>query len=93
MAEKLLTKASQRLDLPVDVVAGMPKVEIVGQQEFSMEPHDGLMAYSQTEILVTSKIGPIAVTGQNMTIKLMNQERIVIVGRLFGVALPGGRVE
>lgn len=93
IASKFLEEASMRLELPADVLAGVPRMELVGQNEFGMEPHGGLMAYSRERILIKSKLGPVEVIGKNMTVKLMNQERIVIAGTLYGVRLPGGPCE
>ena len=86
-AGKLLAEASQRMELPVDVLAGIPRMELVGSQEFSMEPHGGLLEYSRERILGKSRIGPICVTGNQLTIRLMNQERLVIGGKVTGVQL------
>ena len=42
LSEKLLAEASERIDLPVDALAGIPRMELIGSREFSMEPHGGL---------------------------------------------------
>ena len=88
LGRNLLAQAAQRLDLPADVIVGLPRMELIGQQEFSMEPHGGLIAYSQTEILIKSALGTVAVCGKAMTVKLMNDQRIVISGMIKGVQLP-----
>ena len=85
---KWIAEASQRLELPVDVVAGLPRMELTGRHECSMEPHGGLLAYSREQILVKSRLGPVEVMGKDLTVKLMNQQRIVIAGTIFGVRLP-----
>lgn len=91
--EKLLLNLSQRLALPGDLLTAAPRIEIIGQQELSMEPHEGLLEYSETEIRIKSRIGPICIVGQNMRIRLMNQGRIEIIGALSGVQLPGANDE
>ena len=91
--EKLLHNLSQRLALPGDLMTSAPRIEIIGQQELSMEPHEGLLEYSETEIRIKSRIGPICIVGQNMRIRLMNQGRIEIIGALSGVQLPGANDE
>ena len=93
IGQNLLSRAARRLELPLDVMTGVPRIELVGQDEFSMEPHRGLMAYSLTRILVKSGIGPVAVTGQNMTVRSMNDRRIVISGTIQGVEITGGQFE
>ena len=93
IARKLLTTASQRLELPAEITAGLPKMELTGTTEFSVEPHKGLLEYEQQRISVASSIGAIHVNGRHMTIKLMNQERITVVGEIQSVELPGDRHE
>jgi len=87
-AEKMLFNLSQRLSLPGDILTAAPRIEIIGQQELSLEPHEGLLEYSETVIKIKSRIGPVCLLGQNMRIRLMNQGRIEIIGFLTGVQLP-----
>ena len=51
--EGLLEKTAQVLDLPGDVVAGLPRVEITGSRELRMENHKGILAYGTEEIHVS----------------------------------------
>ena len=87
LSEKLLAEASERIDLPVDALAGVPRMELIGSREFSMEPHGGLREYSKDRIVIQSRIGPVCVTGSGLNIRLMNQERLVIGGNVSGVCL------
>lgn len=87
---KLLAGAAGKLDLPADIVAGLPKMELVGFTEFSLEPHKGLLEYADHEILLDSAAGQICVKGQNLTIKLMNQVRITVAGTIWSVELAEG---
>ena len=89
-ARKLLTRVSQKLELPAEIAAGLPKIELTGTSEFSMEPHKGLLEYEQERISVASSVGTVAVLGSGLTIRLMNQERITVVGEIRAVELPGG---
>ena len=36
---QLLTEAAEMFDLPADVVAGLPHVELMGNRQFYMERH------------------------------------------------------
>ena len=86
-AKQLLTEVAGRLQLPVDVLAGVPKMELLGFREFSVEPHNGLVEYERQKISIDSTLGRIVVFGQNLTIKLMNRQRITIKGFLTSVEL------
>lgn len=46
-ARKLLSSTAAFLELPADVLAGIPKMELIGFQEFSIEPHKGLLEYEK----------------------------------------------
>ncbi len=87
---KLLAGAAGKLDLPADIVAGLPKMELVGFMEFSLEPYKELLEYADHEILLDSTAGQIRIKGQNLTIKLMNQARITVTGTLWSVELVEG---
>ncbi len=76
-----------RLDLPSDIVAGVPRLELVGFREFSVEPHGGLLEYEKEQICISSTMGNICVFGNNLTIKLMNRERISVCGEILGIQL------
>lgn len=92
-AKKLLSDAAQRLELPADIAAGLPKMELTGTVEFSLEPHRGLLEYEKTRIAVSSALGTVEVLGQGLSIKRMNQERITIVGQITAVELPEDGIE
>ena len=89
-AQQFLAEAAQRFQLPVDVLAGVPKMELLGFREFSVEPHQGLVEYERQKITIDSSMGRIVVMGRDMTIKLMNRQRITIKGCLSSVELWEG---
>lgn len=85
--KKLLMKASQKLELPADVTVGVPRIEIVGRSECSIEPHRGLSEYSTNKICISTATGPVAVLGKNIEIKRMNAARITICGNIAEIYL------
>lgn len=90
-ARKILAGAAERLELPAEVLAGVPKMELTGFQQFSIEPHKGLMEYEKDRISIESDLGPILILGSGLTIQLMNRQRITIRGKLFAVELQKER--
>ncbi len=89
-ARKLLVQASQRLDLPPDVVAGVPRIELIGLAELSLEPHKGLLEYSEDRISVSTSIGNVTAVGTDLVIKRMNASRITVVGAIHQIQLMEG---
>ena len=53
--EGLLERTAQFFDLPADVVAGVPRLELVGTGELRMEHHKGILAYG-SEMLGVQEI-------------------------------------
>ena len=46
----LLEKTAEALDLPADALAGLPRLELVGDKELRMENHKGILALSLIHI-------------------------------------------
>ena len=44
----ILSSVAELFDLPPDVVAGLPRLELVGNRQLYLEHHTGLLAYSDT---------------------------------------------
>ena len=90
-AKKILASAADKLDLPADVLAGLPKMELTGFRQFSIEPHQGLLEYEKERISIKSDLGRIDIIGEDLRIRLMNSQRITINGRLRSIELQEGR--
>lgn len=83
----LLETTAQRLALPVEVVAGLPRVELLGFGEMTVEHHRGITEYTEEAVSVTVAGGRVRVTGRGLSITLMNREYVTIRGALEAVAL------
>lgn len=88
-ARTWMERLSQKMQLPADITAGIPRMELIGSGSFSMEPHKGLLEYGQQRICIGSSIGPVAVTGEKLAVQLMNRQRITVVGSVHRVELVG----
>lgn len=86
-ARKFLMDAADHLELPADIVASVPRMEIIGAQEFSIEPHKGLLEYEKEQIGVETNVGKIRIFGAGLTIKQMNRNRITVAGDIRSVCL------
>lgn len=86
MAEKrrtgLLEKTAQVFDLPADVVAGLPRLELVGDKELRMENHRGILAYGAQEIHISGGVFSVKVCGEELELRAMNALELLITGRI-----------
>lgn len=89
-ARKLLERTADRLDLPGEVVAGQAHLEMTGFSKLSVEHHRGVLEYTDEAVTVALRDGKVRITGQNLSISLMNHEFVVVDGVLRNVALEPG---
>jgi len=80
IVRKILSSTAGVFDLPADALAGVPRLEMVGFSECSIEPHKGLKEYGEQEIVVDSCVGPIRISGEKLYVKRMNHQRITVCG-------------
>ncbi len=78
-------EAAELFDLPGDVVAGLPHVELVGNSQFYMERHRGILSYSQEEIDINSDKMIIRVKGAGLELVSMTGEALRIRGSISQV--------
>ena len=89
MAEKrrtgILEKTAQVFDLPADVVAGLPRLELVGDRELRMENHRGILAYGTQEIHISGGVFGVKVCGQELELRTMNALELLITGYITDI--------
>ena len=85
--ERLLERTAEALELPGDLVAGLPRVELTGDRELRMENHRGILAYGSQEIQISGGRLVVKVRGENLELRAMNAGELLITGALRGVEL------
>ena len=85
--EGLLERTAQALDLPADVVAGLPRVELVGDREVRMENHRGILAYGEEEIHISGGLFVIKVVGEGLKLRSMTGLELLITGRISAIQI------
>ncbi len=83
--ESFLEKTSAALDLPGDLVAGLPRMELVGDREFRMEYHKGILAYGTEEIHISGGKLVVRLKGEGLELRSMNPTQLLVTGKITGV--------
>ena len=86
-ARQLLEKAAQALDLPADLAAGVPRVELIGRHELRMENHRGILAYGTEEIHISGGELILIVRGEGLQLRAMNVGELRVTGLISSVEL------
>ena len=77
--------AAELFDLPPDLVAGLPHMEMLGDRYFYMERHKGILSYSGEEIAINGENLIIRVRGEGLALVSMTGEALRIKGSISQV--------
>ncbi|MCQ2442828.1 MAG: YabP/YqfC family sporulation protein [Oscillospiraceae bacterium] len=75
-----LQAAAEAMDLPADVAAGLPLIELVGKGELRMDNHRGILSYGEEEITVSSGRMLVRIQGEKLKISAMTPMSLLITG-------------
>ena len=83
----LREKVARFFDLPADVIAGVPRIEVVGDSEFRMENHKGILSCGDEEIHVSGGIYLVKVSGERLEVRAMTGLELLVTGKIRSVEL------
>ena len=83
----LLEKTAEALDLPADALAGLPRLELVGDKELRMENHRGILAYGSQEIHVSGGSFVVKIVGEGLELRAMTGLELLITGHILQIQL------
>ena len=78
----VLNTVAELFDLPADVIAGLPRMEMVGSRQLYLEHHTGLLAYSEEQIDANTTAGVLRVKGEKLTLMAMTAGELRIGGKI-----------
>ena len=73
---------AELFDLPADVVAGLPHLELVGDRQLYVEHHRGILSYSGMCIDINTDRGILRVRGQRLELLAMTEEELRLGGKI-----------
>ncbi len=85
----VLAAAAELFDLPADVVAGLPRLEMVGSRQLYLEHHTGLLAYTEEQIDANTSAGVLRIRGKGLNLMAMTAGELRIGGRIESVEWVG----
>ena len=81
----ILGEAAELFDIPVDLLAGMAHVEVMGNRQLYMENHTGILSYSCEEIDVGVQGMILRVYGKGLELVSMSSEALRLRGEISRV--------
>ena len=83
--EEIKSSLSEILELPKDIVLGLPKITMIGNLQVYIENHKGIIEYSKTQIRINTKKGVVKISGKEMYIRTIVTEEIIVIGEIENI--------
>ena len=80
-------RTAEVFDLPADALAGLPKLELVGDRELWVENHRGILSYGDREIHISGGAFLIRVEGEELELRAMTGVELLITGHIVQITL------
>lgn len=81
--EKNITKVADVLDLPLDALCNIPKTEIIGNSEVSVENFRGIIDYNENSFKINTQSGIIKIDGSDLVISSITDEGVRVRGTII----------
>ncbi|WP_353096079.1 sporulation protein YqfC [Tissierella praeacuta] len=85
--ENVKYNISEVLELPIDIMMDLPRLTVIGNVEASLLNHKGIIEYTKETIRVNTKSGIFKITGEDLEIKTILSEEIIIVGLIKDIEI------
>ncbi len=81
----LLKRAAFMFDLPENVIPGIARIEICGNDEILIENHKGILEYDDTRLSVNVGKHLLQIEGENLALSAMNDFGLRLYGNIVSV--------
>ena len=82
-------KLIDTLELPSDIILGIPKITLIGQRELTIENHKGILKFENDELIINTSLGYLTVLGNNFEIVFVGGTTITLRGNFESVGYEG----
>lgn len=87
IVDKIKEDVSDVFELPKEITLNLPKVVLIGDLQVRVENHKGIIEYHSSKIRVNTKIGILVIRGDNLFIRNIIKEEVVIEGKVTSISL------
>lgn len=75
----------ETLELPKDLILGMPVISLTGNREILIENHRGITDYSEHQMIILSKEFRIQIDGEYLNVEYYTGESMKIRGQIHQI--------
>lgn len=80
---------ARSLELPVDVLEGLPKIELLGNKEAVIEHCQGVLEYNDQVVRIRAGRLMLKFTGRDLNLRTMTGDSVVVEGYFTSVEFAG----
>ena len=73
------------LELPREVTSNVPKITVTGFDEIIIENFKGILEYENFFVRISTYIGNVNINGFNLKLTQMNEDDILVNGKIEGI--------
>lgn len=73
---------SSIIDLPKDLMLNLPRITLVGDLQMVIENHRGILGFDGCEVRILLERGSVRVAGENLTLRSIHADEIVVDGTI-----------
>ena len=88
---RFLEKAAQRLEIPADIAADLPHMELNGFSSCSLDCHRAILAYEPEKIIIAVNTGLVTIEGEGLELRHMHRDRLTVTGEIRAMTFTGER--
>ena len=81
----MLARMAELFDLPSDLVAGACHAELLGDRQFFLEGHEGILSYAAEQIDISAGALIVRVKGHGLQLRSMTDSEVRIQGVIEAV--------
>ncbi|NLN41465.1 MAG: sporulation protein YqfC [Clostridiales bacterium] len=83
--QQVKSTMSEMFELPKEITLNMPKLNLIGDSQMLVENHRGIIEYTPNLIRVNSTVGVIKVHGDQLNLRNIAAEDIMITGKIKSI--------
>lgn len=89
MDNKIKNIVTKELDLPIEVVDNLPKINVIGDTEITIENHKGILSFDKDNTKIKTAIGVLDIEGEELEIVFIGGSTITISGKFKSLGYGG----
>jgi sporulation protein YqfC len=75
------------LELPEELVMGLPRVTLLGDIQMIVANHRGIIEYTTERVRIGTSIGELLISGAGLTLRTIYPEEIAVDGKIRSITL------